>query len=182
MLSKTLFQLDMSSMPAKVSYFLPFAAPINDLKKSLIWSGYQTGTIFSLDVLKVAMRPGKPVKIGMIGPMLFAGLLGNPNAALVTFRQIALPAIRTIAGLRRTGPDWSPAIAGFTYGKRLGRTEFVPVRIMGRDGSGRPVLDMLGRGSSASLMAMSLADGIAMLPPDVVDIELGLPLSFESFG
>jgi len=134
----------------------------------------------SLDVLKVAMRPGKPVKIGMIGPMLFAGLPGNPNAALVTFRQIALPAIRTIAGLRGTGPDWSPAIAGFTYEKRLGRTEFVPVRITGRDESGRPVLEMLGRGSSASLMAMSLADGIAMLPPDVVAIERGLPLSFES--
>ena len=31
-------------------------------------------------------------------------------------------------------------------------------------------------------MAMSLADGIAMLPPDVVEIELGLQLSFESFG
>ena len=52
-----------------------------------------------LEVLNVAMRPGKPVKIGMIGPMLFAGLPGNPNAALVTFRQIALPAIRRIAGL-----------------------------------------------------------------------------------
>ncbi|ESZ05483.1 hypothetical protein X737_35805 [Mesorhizobium sp. L48C026A00] len=61
----------------------------------------------SLDVLKVAMRPGKPIKIGMIGPMLFAGLPGNPNAALVTFRQIALPAIRRIAGLRRLRPDWS---------------------------------------------------------------------------
>lgn len=41
----------------------------------------------------------KPVKIGMIGTMLFAGLPGNPNAALVTFRQITLPAIRAIAGL-----------------------------------------------------------------------------------
>ena len=41
-----------------------------------------------LDVLKVAMRPGKPVKVGMIGRMLFAGLPGNPNAALVTFSQI----------------------------------------------------------------------------------------------
>ncbi|SJM32530.1 Molybdenum cofactor synthesis domain-containing protein [Mesorhizobium delmotii] len=136
----------------------------------------------SLVVLKVAMRPGKPVKIGMIGPILFAGLPGNPNAALVTFRQIALPAIRTIAGLRRVGPDWSTAIAGFTYEKRLGRTEFVPVRITGRDESGRPLLEMLGRGSSASLMAMSLADGIAMLPPDVVSIERGLLLSFESLS
>ena len=59
----------------------------------------------TLDVLKVAMRPGKPVKIGLIGGMLFAGLPGNPNAALVTFRQIALPAIRAHCGARssRTG-------------------------------------------------------------------------------
>ena len=75
------------------------------------------------------MRPGKPVKIGLIGAMLFAGLPGNPNAALVTFRQIALPAIRTIAGLSKIGPEWSPAVAGFNYEKRLGRTEFVPVRV-----------------------------------------------------
>lgn len=136
----------------------------------------------SLDVLKVAMRPGKPVKIGMIGPMLFAGLPGNPNAALVTFRQIALPAIRTIAGLRNVEPDWSAAVSGFSYEKRLGRTEFVPVRKTGSDELGRPILEMLGRGSSASLMSMALADGIAMLPPDVGVIERGLPIRFESFG
>ncbi|MFI0845562.1 gephyrin-like molybdotransferase Glp [Mesorhizobium sp. IMUNJ 23232] len=139
--------------------------------------GHHGGT---LDVLKVAMRPGKPVKIGRIGGMLFAGLPGNPNAALVTFRQIALPAIPTIAGLGNVAPDWSAAVAGFAYDKRLGRTEFVPVRITGRDDLGLPVLDMLGRGSSASLMAMALADGIAMLPPDVLSIHRGLPLRFES--
>ena len=132
-----------------------------------------------LDVLKVAMRPGKPVKIGLMGGTLFAGLPGNPNAALVTFRQIALPAIRTIAGFASVGPDWSPAVAGFAYNKRLGRTEFVPVRIVGRDELGRPILDMLGRGSSASLFAMALADGIALLPPDVNSIARGLPLRFE---
>lgn len=136
----------------------------------------------SLDVLKVAMRPGKPVKIGLIGSMLFAGLPGNPNAALVTFRQIALPAIRTIAGLHNVEPDWSAAVSGFAYEKRLGRTEFVPVRRTGRDQLGRPILEMLGRGSSASLMSMALADGIAMLSPDIGFIERGLPIRFESFG
>lgn len=132
-----------------------------------------------LDVLKVAMRPGKPVKIGLLGRMLLAGLPGNPNAALVTFQQIALPAIRRIAGLGDIAPDWFPAISGFAYDKRLGRTEFVPVRIMGRNDLGLPVLEMLGRGSSASLMAMAIADGIAMLPPDVVSIHEGSPLRFE---
>lgn len=136
----------------------------------------------TLDVLKVAMRPGKPVKIGMIGSMLFTGLPGNPNAALVTFRQIALPAIRTIAGLADVGPRWSPAVAGFTYEKRLGRTEFVPVRIAWRDEFGRPVLEMLGRGSSASLSAMALAEGIALLPPHTDSIKRGVALCFESFS
>lgn len=145
----------------------------------VVWAlGRQGG---SLDILKVAMRPGKPVKIGMIGPMLFAGLPGNPNAALVTFRQIALPAIRTIAGIGSVSPELSPAVAGFRYNKRVGRTEFVPVRIAGRDNIGLPVLEMLGRGSSASLVAMAMADGVALLPPDAATIEPGTPLRYGSF-
>jgi molybdopterin molybdotransferase len=145
----------------------------------VVWAlDRQGGT---LDVLKVAMRPGKPVKIGMIGSMLFAGLPGNPNAALVTFRQIALPAIRAVAGFEDVSPDWSPAVAGFVHDKPLGRTEFVPVRIAGRDELGRPVLEMLARGSSASLAAMARADGIAMLPPGIIVIEPGVPLRFERF-
>lgn len=134
-----------------------------------------------LDVLKVAMRPGKPLKIGTIGSLFFAGLPGNPNAALVTFRQIVLPAIHAIAGLRETGPDWKPAVAGFTYAKKLGRTEFVPVRTCGRDGTGRPVLEMLGRGSSASLSTMAAAEGIALLPPEIGMIEQGSVLRFVRF-
>jgi molybdopterin molybdotransferase len=135
----------------------------------------------SLDILKVAMRPGKPVKIGMIGQMLFAGLPGNPNAALVTFRQIALPALRTIAGIGSAAPEWLLAVAGFRYEKRMGRTEFVPVSIAGHDDIGRPVLEMLGRGSSASLMAMASADGIALLLPDAAVVEHGTMLQYESF-
>ncbi|MHB1109879.1 MAG: molybdopterin molybdotransferase MoeA [Devosia sp.] len=135
----------------------------------------------TLDVLKVAMRPGKPLKIGRLGDMLFAGLPGNPNAALVTFRQIALPAIRSVAGLHDVQPDWLAGIAGFNYSKTLGRTEFVPVRVVGRDGLGRPVLEMLGRGSSANLSALAMADGIALLPPDAVSIESGARLRFQPF-
>jgi len=135
-----------------------------------------------LNVLKVAMRPGKPVKIGLIGNVLFAGLPGNPNAALVTFYQIAMPAIRATAGVAPTPPSWLPGVAGFTYWKRLGRTEFVPVRATRRDDFGRPELEMLARGSSASLMAMAQADGIAVLPPDVEIIQPGLPLRYEPFG
>ena len=133
----------------------------------------------TLDVLKVAMRPGKPVKIGKLGTALFLGLPGNPNAALVTFRMIALPALRRLAGLNRTEPDWQMAIAGFYYAKTHGRTEFVPVRTGGYDATGLPAVQMLGRGSSASLRSIADADGIAMLPPDMAAVEPGVSVRFE---
>ncbi|MCO5066936.1 MAG: molybdopterin molybdotransferase MoeA [Rhizobiaceae bacterium] len=132
-----------------------------------------------LDVLKVSMRPGKPVKIGRVGATLIAALPGNPNAALVTFRQIVLPAIRKAAGLHHVDPDLQPAISGFSYRKPLGRTEFVPVRIQTRNTHGVPMIQMLGRGSSSSLPAMALADGIALLPPDKDAVEYGDSLRFE---
>jgi molybdopterin molybdotransferase len=133
-----------------------------------------------LDVMKVAMRPGKPVKVGRLGPALFLGLPGNPNATLVTFRMIALPALRKLAGLSITAPTWTQAVADFAYEKRPDRTEFVPVRIGAAGSDGLPRLAMLGRGSSASLRAISQANGIALLPPGVDRVEPGLWVAFEA--
>ncbi|MCR5858999.1 molybdopterin-binding protein [Mesorhizobium sp. J428] len=133
-----------------------------------------------LDVMKVAMRPGKPVKVGRLGPALFLGLPGNPNATLVTFRMIALPALRRLAGLSNTAPIWAQAVADFTYEKRPDRTEFVPVRLAAAGSDGLPRLTMLGRGSSASLRAISQSDGIVLLPPGVNRVEPGMRVAFEA--
>lgn len=132
----------------------------------------------ALDVVKVAMRPGKPLKVGRIADTLFAGLPGNPNATLATFCRIALPAIRAVAGFREVMPVWHAGVAGFAYTKKA-RAEFVPVRIGGRTDAGVPVLEMLGRGSSASLSAMAAADGLALLPADAESIVPGMTLLFE---
>ncbi|RRI01494.1 molybdopterin molybdenumtransferase MoeA [Mesorhizobium tamadayense] len=136
----------------------------------------------ALDVLNVAMRPGKPLKVGRIRKTVFAGLPGNPNAALIAFRQIVLPALRRLAGLAEIQPQWFSAVAGFSCKKGRGRTEFVPVRIAGRTETGEPVLEMLERGTPANLMAMALADGIALLPPEAADITTGIPLRYKPLG
>lgn len=133
-----------------------------------------------LDVMKVAMRPGKPVKVGKLGAALFLGLPGNPNATLVTFRMIALPSLRKLAGLSHAAPTWVQAVADFTYEKRPDRTEFVPVRIGAAGSDGLPRLAMLGRGSSASLRAISQAAGIALLPPGIDRVEPGMRVAFEA--
>lgn len=134
----------------------------------------------SLQGMKVAMRPGKPVKFGVAGSKLVFGLPGNPNAAFVTFRKFVMPALRRLAGLDQ---DVQPRVgsSAFQYRKKLGRTEYVPVLINRCDDICIPTLDLLGRGSSADVVAMARADGLAELPAEVEYIRQGDAITFDAF-
>jgi len=132
-----------------------------------------------LDILKVAIRPGKPLTVGRVADALFFGLPGNPYAAAITFSQIVRPALRRVAGLCEDPDIWIPAVSGFSYTRSAGRREFVPVTWSQRDQIGRPVLERLGRGASASLYPIAQAQGIAVLPPEIANILPGMPLRVE---
>jgi molybdopterin molybdotransferase len=133
----------------------------------------------TIDVLKVAIRPGKPLTVGRVGRALYVGLPGNPYAAAITFTQIARPALRRMAGITEEADLWLPAVSGFQYDRRAGRTEYVPVTWHHRDSLGRPVLERLGRGASASLSPIAAARGIAVLPSEAVHITPGMALAVE---
>ncbi|WP_212524823.1 gephyrin-like molybdotransferase Glp [Actibacterium sp. MT2.3-13A] len=133
----------------------------------------------TLDVLKVAIRPGKPLTVGRVGGALYVGLPGNPYAAAVTFGQIARPALRKAAGLSEMPEPWIPAVAGFDYPRTTGRREYIPVTWDQRDAMGRPVVQRLGRGASASLGPIAMARGIAVIDPDMPHVSAGQPLQVE---
>lgn len=132
-----------------------------------------------LSVMKVAMRPGKPVTVGKLGSTLYVGLPGNLFATAVTFAKIAWPAIRAAAGMTAEADRSIEAIAGFEIDHKIGRTEFIPVTWSRRDACGRPIAEILGRGSSASLSPFAQARAIAVLPPDTSTINVGDRLRLE---
>jgi molybdopterin molybdotransferase len=132
--------------------------------------------------LNVAIRPGKPLTIGHLSKALYIGLPGNPYATAITCTQIAMPAMRRAAGLREEGDRWIPAVADFTYQRKTGRTEYIPVTWHERDSMGRPRLIRLGVGASASLSPLALAKGIAALPPHLAAVQPGDPVSVEPLG
>lgn len=136
----------------------------------------------ALDVLKVAIRPGKPLTVGRLGRAQYFGLPGNPYAAAITFGQIALPALRRTAGMTECPDIWLPGVAGFDYQRTTGRREYVPVTWDRRDEIGRPVLQRLGQGASASLRPMAWARGVAVIPPDLGRVTPGTALAVEPFG
>lgn len=130
--------------------------------------------------MKVAMRPGKPLKFGTLDSKLIFGLPGNPNAAFVTFRKFVLPALRVLAGANAQATI-RRGLANFTYRKKLGRTEFVPVRAAAATAGDVPILEMLGVGSSADVSAMAWADGLAELHADAEVIRPGDTLEYDPF-
>jgi molybdopterin molybdotransferase len=66
-----------------------------------------------LNFWKIAMRPGKPVLHGRLGPMIILGLPGNPVAAFVAGIVFLVPLVRALCGDPDAGRDESePAILG----------------------------------------------------------------------
>ncbi len=57
-----------------------------------------------MDFWKVAMKPGKPLAVGIKGKTLVFGLPGNPVSAMVTFELFVRPALRALQGLAPTTP------------------------------------------------------------------------------
>ncbi len=132
----------------------------------------------ALHVIKVAIKPGKPVTIGTIGDTLFLGLPGNPVAAYVNQMLIGQAIIDKLAGLEPKPVAAQPAIAGFSRKRAPSRQEYVPVRIVGHNEFGAPVLKALKKAGSAALLPLAGSDGFAVLKLGVSEIGEGDTLSF----
>jgi molybdopterin molybdotransferase len=66
----------------------------------------------ALDFWKIAMRPGKPMLFGRLGPQRVLGLPGNPVSALICGRIFLLPLIDHLLG--RATPASAPVRARLT--------------------------------------------------------------------
>jgi molybdopterin molybdotransferase len=78
-------------------------------------------------------------------------------------------------------PRGQPAITAVPFPHALGRTEFVPARIVGAEADGRPLVEKLGRGGSARLSPLVAADGLAELPAEAGDLAAGSAVRLHPF-
>ena len=84
---------------------------------------------------RLAVKPGRPVAMGVVAGVPFMGLPGNPVAAFVTFIQLARPLIAALSGETPVPPPAMRVPAAFSYRKKTGRREYVRVRLApGRPG------------------------------------------------
>ncbi|WP_425040682.1 gephyrin-like molybdotransferase Glp [Primorskyibacter sp. S187A] len=130
---------------------------------------------------RVAIKPGKPAMFGKLGPSIVTGLPGNPFAVHVGFHLFVLPQIQRLSGQTPRPFAPVPAIAGFDWTRKAGRAEVFPVRRRGFDGHGTPILERLGRSVSATLLPLSGADGLAIVPATTSEITSGDRLLWRPF-
>ncbi len=138
-------------------------------------------TLGKMHFWRLAIRPGRPLALGQIGNIPFIGLPGNPVAVLVTFMRFARPAILRLGGSRVTEPAMYRVRAGFPLKKKLGRREWLRVRL-DRDADGAPVARKFPRDGAGILTSMVESDGLVELPEELTSFEAGTMVDFLPFS
>ena len=78
---------------------------------------------------RVAIKPGRPVAMGVLRGTAFVGLPGNPVAVFVTFARVVRPLLLRLAGAAPEPLIALPVRRGFAYRKKKGRREYVRVSL-----------------------------------------------------
>lgn len=129
----------------------------------------------TLGFWRIAMRPGKPLMHGRLGPMLFLGLPGNPVSSLVCAMLFLQPLIRALQGDPRAGEDRSePAVLGIPVGPNDARQDYVRSRLT-RNERGDLVATPLPRQDSSMLSAFAIADALLLRAPHAPAAAAGEP-------
>lgn len=108
-----------------------------------------------------AIKPGKPVILGMIQQKPVIGLPGYPVSAFITARLFLEPWVRHWQGLAAASQVALPAVLSKKVFSSLGSEEFVRVKV-GRVGQ-RWIATPLTRGAGVT-MSLVRADGIIRVP------------------
>ena len=115
----------------------------------------------TLDLWKIAMKPGKPLAYGRVGAAAFIGLPGNPVSSFVTFLMMVRPFILATQGVSDVQPRTLQLRADFDWPRPDRRREFLRARTNAAGG-----VELYGHQGAAALSSIVWADGLVDAPPD----------------
>ncbi|MGX9357003.1 molybdopterin-binding protein [Roseobacteraceae bacterium S113] len=133
----------------------------------------------AMEMWRIAVKPGRPLALGLWDGMPVFGLPGNPVAAMVCAVVFARPALSLLAGQGWCAPQGFAMPAGFTKVKKPGRSEFQRARV--RDGQ----VEVFKSEGSGRISGLVWADGLVALPHEALDVQPGTPVMYypwSSFG
>lgn len=134
-----------------------------------------------LDLWRLAIKPGRPVALGMVRGKPYLGLPGNPAAAFLTYLRFARPVLFCLAGAEPAEPFAFPVRAGFAYRKKAGRLEWVRARLEA-DGGGGWIARKHPQEGAGLLTSIVMTDGIVELDEDRTGVAEGDEVRFHPYS
>ncbi|HLI98559.1 MAG TPA: gephyrin-like molybdotransferase Glp [Bradyrhizobium sp.] len=129
---------------------------------------------------RMAIKPGRPVAMGIIAGTPLIGLPGNPVASFVTFVHVVRPTVLALAGAKPQPLIPMPVRAAFTYKKKLGRREYVRVALRASE-AGLEVVKFPREGAGL-LSSLVDTDGLVELGEEVTQVHLGQLVGFLNYA
>jgi len=141
--------------------------------------------IGSLVFWRVAIKPGRPVALGVIRDgahsAAFVGLPGNPVAVFVTFVRVVKPLLQRLSGARAPALIPLPVRSSFAYKKKKDRREYVRVMLR-RAADGEIEAVKHPQDGAGVITSLTQTDGLLELPEDVTAVAPGDRVGFLSYA
>ncbi|MGD1881232.1 MAG: gephyrin-like molybdotransferase Glp [Paracoccaceae bacterium] len=130
----------------------------------------------AMELWRIAIKPGRPLALGLWNGAPVFGLPGNPVAAMVCTLVFARPALSVLSGEGWTDPRGFDLPAAFEKRKKPGRREFLRARL--RDGR----VEVFPSEGSGRISGLSWAEGLVDLPEEGRHIRPGDPVRYIPWG
>lgn len=130
----------------------------------------------AISTWRIAIKPGRPLALGMWDDTPVFGLPGNPVAALVCTLVFAKPALGLLAGAGWRAPQRFTVPASFAKNKKPGRREYLRARLV----DGRA--EAFRSEGSGLISGLSWAEGLVEISDGAQTITEGDPVTFIPYN
>ena len=131
----------------------------------------------SLADWRIALKPGRPLALGVWQGVPVFGLPGNPVAALVCSMIFARPAFAVLSGEKWKVPQGFTVPAAFGKNKKPGRREYLRARL-----NSEGAADVFKSEGSGRISGLAWADGLVELEDGARDIHPGDPVRYIPYA
>lgn len=129
----------------------------------------------------IAIKPGKPTTIGLIGEKPVFLLPGHPTSALLVFHLLARPVIQLMSGTKETTDKKVKALARARMFSAKGRKTFIMVTLK-KGKSDKLLAEPVFTGDSGAITTLAKADGFVVVPENVQFIDFDQEVTVHLLG
>ncbi len=128
-----------------------------------------------VDFWRIAMRPGKPLMFGKLGPQLVLGLPGNPVSTMVCATLFLAPLIKRMQGVAEVDPPMTTAIAMTPLKANDRREDYLRAKLS-RSADGELQATPFFVQDSSMMSVFAASDCLIVRPPHAPATDAGVPV------